>query len=603
MLLSVLALVAVLAVVAWGISDALAARHDLIAARDAVQQLETVSGVSRATTDSDLATALREASAAQRSMSQPGAALLAHVPLIGRTWVAERTIADASAAVLRASRVLLDDAYQVGTDGGVNLARLTAARRQLLSAQQSVAGPLGQLAALNTALTPPGVASGVAQAREKLLPVRTLVQQAAAGSAAIQQIFGGQGPRTLLLVLQNNAELRATGGVIGSLAVAHSRAGRLHVGTFRDIDRVNQPPAAARPVPAPADYTATYGPYRANTTLWKNVNFSPSVPDSARVLAELAARTYGVHPDCVVMLDVPALAALVDASGISVRLPDGTAVGGSALLSGLLVRQYAVTGNQPGAQARRHTALERSADRALQQALSSPPSIAVLRALGQQVAGRHVTLWSSDGNTERDLVAAGAAGDLIGPPTLSGPPTDVSMISADNLGDSRGQGNKLDYYARRSISITAAVGHGAATVQEKVVFHNTAPAGLPQYVAGPKHPGRLSELWSFTMPARANVEGLSVNGRPGHGAVAPIDGQRQLLTPVITARGATSTLVLTYRLPFSGDQFSLRVLPQPLALPAQLTVRTYGADGATLSDPVNETTSFDAPVTVSSAVH
>ncbi len=55
-------------------------------------------------------------------------------------------------------------------------------------------------------------------------------QHAAAAAELASAIFGGDGTRRYLLVVQNNAESRATGGFIGSYGLITAQDGKLHVG-------------------------------------------------------------------------------------------------------------------------------------------------------------------------------------------------------------------------------------------------------------------------------------------------------------------------------------------------------------------------------------
>ena len=49
-------------------------------------------------------------------------------------------------------------------------------------------------------------------------------------------MLGSDGPRHYLLVVQNNAEIRSTGGLPGSFMILNAEDGKLSLGTQRAVD-------------------------------------------------------------------------------------------------------------------------------------------------------------------------------------------------------------------------------------------------------------------------------------------------------------------------------------------------------------------------------
>ena len=75
-------------------------------------------------------------------------------------------------------------------------------------------------------LAPP-VRDAVGKVHTQLARANREAQHAAAAAELAPAIFGGEGPRTYLLVVQNNAESRATGGFIGSYGLITAQDGKL----------------------------------------------------------------------------------------------------------------------------------------------------------------------------------------------------------------------------------------------------------------------------------------------------------------------------------------------------------------------------------------
>ena len=131
-------------------------------------------------------------------------------------------------------------------------------------------------------------------------------------------LFGADGPRRYLLVVQNNAESRATGGFIGNYGVLTADNGKLHVDRLKRTREWNEALALSQPaldaLDVPADYTNRYAQFRPERSL-QNVNLSPDFPSVGKVLMALAPHA-GVGPvDGVMAVDPAGLAALLELTG------------------------------------------------------------------------------------------------------------------------------------------------------------------------------------------------------------------------------------------------------------------------------------------------
>jgi hypothetical protein len=568
----------------WTVIAAVAAKSRLTAARNDLDNLRQYSQVDRQDIESRLQHDLSRSRQAKGWLHQLGPSVAGSIPLLGRSIVAERTVADASAAAVDAGLAASRDTDTIGTTGAINLAALAKARADLATHAAEMREPLQRLAVLRTSLTPSPIGKGVHQAQDALLGLDTDLQRAADFTDVLGGLLGAHGPRTFLVALQNNAELRGTGGLISTFALGTARDGRLDIGKFQDVDTYAAPPSEAKPVAAPADYRQNYGPYLANTTLWKDVNFDPDAPTSAQVLSEIAALTTRHHADVVVMLDVPAMADIVGATG-SITLANGQKLGKDALTAALLVDAYSSHADTIAGQTQRRLQLEDAASRSLHRLTSAHPSLKLVRTLANLAAGRHVALWSANPSEERELVDVGVAGSVVAHGN------DTAMASMVNLGDSlsralghTGSGNKLDYYGHRSLDLDVTVGPHSARVVETLTVRNETPLEsangepLPRYVTGPNHPGRMHELISFTAAADATIESLTLDGRSSQLATFDNEhGYRRVSFVSDLERGQESTWVLTYDVPLPDGIYRLDVIPQPLAKPATLRV-TVTAD-------------------------
>ena len=570
MLLALGGLVAV--VVVWSIVVALLAAHDLRSARDDIHRLSTRIGLDRTSLEAALQTDLRKVDQARGDLHQPGPTVFGWIPIIGRNITAERVVADASAEALRAGLTLSRSTRGLDNGaGGVDLNHLHAAAVGLDNARRRLDPALHRLATTPVAWTVPPVSDGMRQARNQLLQLGPQIDRAAAGLNALGGVLGASGPRRVAVILMNNAELRGAGGLPSAYATGTINDGRLQLTPFQDVNTVAQPPARALRVDSPADYHQTYGAYLADTTLWKNATMSPDDPQTAAVLAAISAASLHVQPDVIVLCDVPAAASIIAATGpITV---DGEKVTGDELTRRLLVDAYGDGSLSEAKQQQRRRVLDEAATEAfarVRHEASSTP--ALLEALARSVSGRHLALWSARPVEQRQLVEAGAAGNVA----TQG--SDVVMVTANNLGDGPSTGNKLDYYVHRSLDVVVRLNAHEADISQTLVLRNAAPTGLGPYVEGVAHPGSVRELLTMDAAATARLTGFTKDGQPVEVNVTSGPEGRRATVVLDLARGATTTYRMTYKVPIEANRYSLLLVPQPLAAPAQLHLRIAVAD-------------------------
>lgn len=588
-ILIVLLGLALAAVLGLAVRSALGARADLQSAR------ETLASVQAGTdADTDLDTVRSRTSAAhahiadaQRQLSSPAVAIAARLPVLGRSWRVSRLVADTSDAVLdgveqgleaTAATAATDD----GSTGDLALGRLSSLAEPVGRSAVRARELYTELASSSTAWTPTSVVEGVAQARAGLAPTVRALERAAAGARVGQLLLAQGSTRSVFVALENNAELRGTGGYVSTYAAGTLASGSLSLRPPADIIAVGEPPSQARRVPAPAAYRRAYGPFLADTTLLRNWTLSPDIPTSASVAAAALGLVTGSAPDLVLLLDVPALQALAELSGQPIELADGTVVSPEELGQQLLVESYA-GGLTEQAQTRRRDELRQAAGETVPRLLEGNVApLDLLRTLSGLASGRHLALWSADPGLQGELVEVGVAGEI------APGEDDLALVTVNNFGE-----NKLDVYVDREVEIDAVVGARTTRVVQRLRLTNRAPADLVPYVAGRTTPGVLSERIEFGIGRRASVESFRQDGEPSEVVVDDEGAWTRLTTNLTLAREASTTFELRYTVP-SQDGYRLDLIPQPLAEDATLTVRLRAADGRRLRDEFGAQLTGDA---------
>lgn len=513
--------VGVLGVSAWLSASALGAQDHLLAARadlDAarVALLDARPDDARAALDS----AGRRTGRARELTSGPVWWVAAALPLLGRTPATVRGVAVAAddlaedvlpAAVDAAVAIDLDAVRR--PDGAVDFAMLHAAARPARrSADRADAVRLDLHRLPSTVLV-----GSVADARHEMLVQTTDLAAALQGATQALEIgpvlLGEDRPRRYLLLVQQTAESRGTGGLIGGFVLLEAAGGRL---TVADVGSNAELPAG--PVdPPPAlsdDFVRHYWPSGAFLS-WQNANLSPDVPSVARVLAARWAARGGGPLDGVVLLDAVALAHLLHGSGpIDVG---GRTIEPDQLPDYLAVGQYADFAPAPGqnflegANARKDQ-LERVAAAAASRLASGAgagDSTSLLRGLVDAVRSGHLRMASNDAQLGPALAAAGVDGAL---PAGDRP---VAYAVVNNAG-----GGKLDHFLERRVTYVAAACDGdrrpsTITVQLRNGVPDTA---LPPYLTTRITPeGRID--------TRTSTLTLTVYATPGSELVtATVDG-------------------------------------------------------------------------------
>ena len=568
-----LAALAAAAVAGLATAHALEAADELERARAGLVELRD-GGASTQAALTSLRRADEDVSAADEVLSRWPVDVMAAVPVVGRSWAAERAVARSATEVVGAARLLAERvaALRAGA-GGVELAALADLRADLAGPVQRGASEYDELRSTPLGLTPPQVSRGVTQAREALGPAVDALRQADTGLTAVSGLLGASGPRSVLVILQNNAELRGSGGYTSSFATGRTQDGRLLLEPLQDLIEVADPPETDRYLPAPQEYVEDFQTYGGNSTMWRTWNMSPHVPDSAVVGARIAGAVTGREPDVVVLLDVPAMGALAALGGTAITLPDGSVVQPSELTDALLVDAYAGAGTDSEAQVRRRVQLQAAATAAVSRLLGGDvPAEELARPLVRLADQRHLAVWSARPAEQQALERLGVAGQLV--PPRGG---DLVHVSVNNTG-----ANKLDLYVDRRVSVTAEVGPSSAAVTQRVSFTNAAPPDLVPYVAGVERPGVVISRVELSLPPAARDLRPTIDGKPWVGALHEGGGRSRLITRLELPRGASSVLEVRYTLPLTDGRYHLALVPQPLAEDAVLRLAVLPADGEAL---------------------
>ncbi len=159
---------------------------------------------------------------------------------------------------------------------------------------------------IQTEYLSPRLANWVARL-DQMLP---LLESGVRGAMALPELLGASssGPRTYLILVQNDDELRPTGGFISGVARVVVEQGRIVNLTFEDSYAVDDF-SKAYPI-APRPMREVWGPV---PWVFRDSNWSPNFPTSAQMAVKLYRLRYDVEVDGVVALDQWAIRLFVEA--------------------------------------------------------------------------------------------------------------------------------------------------------------------------------------------------------------------------------------------------------------------------------------------------
>lgn len=194
-------------------------------------------------------------------------------------------------AQLPAILTQLDQAQPDLAQAGIALERVVAARATITNVEQL-----------------PGRLQSLLQPLDELLP---LGQQALRAAPTLPALLGQNGPRTYLIVAQNEDEIRPTGGFISGVGLLVVDRGQIVSLEFEDAYAVDK--WRTRPYDWPPQ--PLYDFMGLELFTFRDSNFWPDFPTSAEKAIELYEYGQGVRADGVITIDQQFLVFLVGAIG------------------------------------------------------------------------------------------------------------------------------------------------------------------------------------------------------------------------------------------------------------------------------------------------
>ncbi|MDF2805933.1 MAG: hypothetical protein K0S43_879 [Cellulosimicrobium sp.] len=509
-----LLLVLAVAWVAWLVADALRARDAL---ERAAAELPTLQEQVRAGQDTSVALAevRRSAHVAASSTRGPHWALARALPVLGDDARALGEVATAVEAIADDALPRLADAAAVASptllaprNGAVDLRPLEEARDDVVSADRSVARAIDAVSAIDPSSLVAPLATAVTGLREQLAEVHAQTATAARAVELVPPMLGADAPRDYLVLVQNNAEPRAAGGIAGSVLHVRAEDGAVRLVEVRAGSALGA--SATSVVGLSGAEDALFGDDLGRFML--NVTSTPDFPRTAEVARATWRDRTGLDVDGVLSVDPVALGRVLAATGpVTVADPAGGEIrlsgdDASAFLLNGVYRSYP----DPTVQDVVLSAVAEQVFAGLGGGGADPGRL--VGALAESAREGRLLVWSSDADEQERLSGTVLSGELRGRLTdASGEETSPVVGVFLNATTAA----KVGYYLDTTVAIddVRCRPDGSQsftlTVTLTSILSPDDAASLPTYVSGADGDGTIRTNLLVYAPAHGGIEGAT----------------------------------------------------------------------------------------------
>lgn len=428
------------------------------------------------------------------------------------------------------------------SDGAIDLAPFATIEAPLADASATLSSAESRSLRIDADATLPPLADAVREMRSTVTEAATVIGSLHGASVLLPDMLGAAGPRDYVMAMQNNAEVRSSGGIIGAIALLHAEDGRI---SLTQQASTREFPGLEVGLPLSDSTVALFedrpGRYLQNIT---------SIPDFTEAGPTIAARwqqRFGTPVDGVIAVDAVMTKNLLAVTGPLAFGP--FTVTEDDVVSLLLSQIYSAVPD-PAVQ---DEIFAQAAGALFSAALTGADPQALLSALAASADENRIRIWSAH-EEEQELLASTTLGGAL--PT-DDDRTHVGVLFNDTTG------GKMDYYV--DTAITTAVGEcqGEPTTQVRVTWTNNAPADagttLPVYVTGGGFygvpAGSIRTLIAVYGPEGATPSRIDRDGAEDPVQTALLGTRTAVQHDVLLAPGESTTITVE----FQGDGAGARL--------------------------------------------
>ncbi|WP_159450138.1 DUF4012 domain-containing protein [Demequina sp. NBRC 110056] len=400
-------------------------------------------------------------------------------------------------------------------------------REVLASSAQTLHGETAELAEVSLGSTIGAVREPFLTLESQLATLTDLVQGAHVAAEVLPSMLGAEGPRSYIVMVQNNAEPRSSGGIPGAVLELTVDDGRMSLGRYISAASMRDP---ENPVAALTEDEVRVFTERM---VWypQDVNFTPEYPRAAEIMAAFWERETGESPEAVISIDPVALQQML--SGMEPVDIDGVEITDDNLADVMLNKVYFAF-DEPAEQ---DAFFSRASLTLFGQLFTG--STSVVAGTESAIEQGRFLVWSAT-DAEQDLLeTTDIAGDFIARSE------DLGVFLSD------GSGSKIGYYIDTELSVVDHLCESDGSLNRQALTYrlthtyDEAIDDLPWYVGG-------GDVYVPSGEFHANVRivppvGMGVTHFTRDGQADSLNGEQLHTRDIATARvvllpGETTTL-------------------------------------------------------------
>lgn len=302
---------------------------------------------------------------------------------------------------------------------------------------------------------------------------KQLAQQVRNSSTTLQlapllpSLLGAEQPRTYALILQNNQELRPTGGFIQSVAIIEVAQGKITQKEF--ISSYDFDKKISGAVAPPTEITQLLGEQQL---YFRDSNWNPDFTVAAEQIRWFVENGSGKKIDGVLALDVDALGAIVKATG-PLDLPQYNEVITDKNIHERMEFHSEISFDETSTTTDYSTTLFSALFDKLQKL--SPQDVKTFATLFRESLEKNTILFSlSDSNENMSIRTLGWSGTLISPDCPAALESSECLVDSIAQVESNVGVNKANYYIERSINHEVSLQEEKVLHKRTITYKNTA---------------------------------------------------------------------------------------------------------------------------------
>jgi len=421
----------------------------------------------------DITTLQEQASSLHSVTGDPLWGIASILPVVGGKASAARTLGAAADSVATAAAPLAEilphfsKTALAASGGTIDVQALTDLGPVLSDLSTTSTQAAKDLSSIDLSAVSASQAEQITKASTQLAAAAPTLDTAAKATPAIASFLGANGPRTYYLGLENLAEARGTGGIIGAYAIVKADNGKISMQSAAPRKVLDEAGARIPDGNLPQEFRDLWG---ADATEWAGLNLSPHFPYTGQLIVDGWKSYANQNLDEVVLLDQHVVAALLAGTGpVTVQGVTVDSTNAFQFLTKDIYSQFPVVADKDAV-------VVELVQQMFQKLTAGQFSVApMVKALQEPLSNGDLLMYSTHDDEQTVLAGYSIAGIV---PDDAKP---YSIVAINN-----GSGNKMEAYVSVDVAYDGGVciaGTRLSTIN--ITLHNSAPvSGLPEYVVG-----------------------------------------------------------------------------------------------------------------------